>query len=161
MTEQSHVITLSFPPRAVQKVVNPILRLLLRTPVMGGARKQLMVASFNGRKTGRRYSLPLSAYQIDNDLYALSDAAWTRNFRDGVTAQVLHDGKTTTMRGELIQDRAAVADLYRRFAGSYGVKNAQRMMAMKFRDQQMPTLEDFTDAVEQNQLVAIRFTPAT
>ena len=35
------------------------------------------------------------------------------------------------------------------------------MMAMKFRDQQMPTLEDFTEAVEQNQLVAIRFIPAT
>jgi hypothetical protein len=161
MTEQSHAITLSFPPRAVQKVVNPIMQLLLRTPVMGAARKQLMVVSFNGRKTGRRYSFPLSAYQIDNDLYALSDAAWTRNFRDGATAQVLHDGKTTTMRGELIQDGAAVADLYRRFAESKGVKNAQRMMAMKFRDQQMPTLEDFTEAVEQNHLVAIWFTPAT
>ena len=123
MTEQSHAITLS-PPRAVQKLVNPIMRLLLRTPVMGAARKQLMVVSFNGRKTGRRYSFPLSAYQIDTDLYALSYAAWTRNFRDHATAQVLHDGKTTTMRGELIQDRAAVADLYRRFAESKGVKNA-------------------------------------
>ena len=161
MTEQPHAIMLSFPPRAVQKVVNPIMRLLLRTPVMGGARKQLMVISFNGRSTGRRYLFPLSAYQLDNNLYALSDAAWTRNFRDGATAQVLYDGKTTSMRGELIQDRAAVADLYRRFAESKGVKNAQRMMAMKFRDQQMPTLEDFNEAVEQNHLVAIRLTPAT
>ena len=159
MTEQPHAITLSFPPRAVQKVVNPIMRFLLRTPVMGAARRQLMVMSFNGRKTGRRYSFPLSAYQIDKDLYALSDAAWTRNFRDGATAQVLYDGKTASMRGELIQDPAAVADLYRRFAESKGVKNAQRMMAMKFRDRQMPTLEDFTEAVEQNHLVAIRFTP--
>jgi hypothetical protein len=137
------------------------MRFLLLTPVMGGARKQLMVVSFNGRKTGWRYSVPLSAYQIDTDLYALSDAAWTRNFRGGVVARVLHDGKTTTRRGELIQDRTAVADLYRRFAESKGVKNAQRMMAMKFRDQQMPTLEDFTEAVERNHLVAIRFTPAT
>jgi hypothetical protein len=103
----------------------------------------------------------LSAYEIDNNLYALSDAAWTRNFRDGASAQVLHDGKTQTVRGELIQDRAAVADLYRRFAESYGVKKSQRMMAMKFRDQQMPTLEDFADAVELNQLVAIRFAPVT
>lgn len=160
MTGESYAITLSFPPRAVQKVVNPILRFLLATPVMGAAREQLMVVSFNGRKTGRRYSLPLSAYRIDNDLYALSDATWTRNFREVASAQVLYDGKTTAMRGELIQDRSAVADLYRHFAESKGVKNAQRMMAMKFRDQQLPTLQDFAEAVERNHLVAVRFTPA-
>ncbi len=33
----------------------------------------------------------------------------------GAAAQVLHDGKTTTMHGELIRDRSAVADLYRRY----------------------------------------------
>ena len=37
---------------------------------MGGARKQLMVVSFTGSKSGRQYTLPLSAHRIDNDLYA-------------------------------------------------------------------------------------------
>lgn len=160
MAEQSHAVTVSHPPAAVLRAVNPILRSLLRTPLLGGARKQLMVVSFNGRKTGRRYSIPLSAYQIDNNLYALSGAPWKHNFRDGATAEVLHDGKTTTMRGELIQDRAEVADLYHRCAQSYGVKTAQRMMGTKFRDQRMPTLEDFADAVQREHLAAIRFTPA-
>ena len=161
MTEQANAITISHPPAAVLRIVNPLMKMVLHTPLAGPARSQLMVVDFTGRKSGRPYSLVLSAHVIDNILYAMTGKQWKYNFRDGATAQVLHDGKTTTMRGELIQDRAAVADLYRRFAGSYGVKNAQRMMAMKFRDQQMPTLEDFTDAVEHNQLVAIRFTPAT
>ena len=161
MAEQSHAITVSHPPPVVLRVVNPILRLLLRTPVMGPARKQLMVVSFNGRKTGRHYTIPVSAYQIDNDFYALTGAPWKQNFRDGATAQVLHDGKTTSMRGELIQDRAAVAGLYRRCSETYGVKNAQRMMGMKFRGQQMPTLEDFTEAVEREHLAAIRLSSAT
>jgi hypothetical protein len=107
----------------------------------------MMVVSFNGRKAGRRYSIPLSANQIDNDLYAITSAPWKQNFRDGGAAEVLHDGKTTTMRGELIQDRAVIADLARRCAESYGVKRAQRMMGLKFRDQRIPTLEEFTEAV--------------
>ena len=74
--------------------------------------------------------------------------------------QVLHDGKTTTMRGELIQDRAVVADLFRRCAESYGVKRAQRMMGLTFRDEQIPTLEEFTEAVDREHLAAIRLTPA-
>lgn len=160
MTEQSHAVTVSHPPAAVLRVANPILRLLLRTPLMGAARKQLMVVSFNGRKTGRQYSIPLSAHQVDNDLYALTGAPWKQNFRDGAAAQVLHDGKTTTMHGELIQDRAVVADLYHRCAESYGVKVAQRTFGMKFRDQRMPTLEDFAEAVKREHLVAIRFSPA-
>jgi hypothetical protein len=64
------------------------------------------------------------------------------------------------MHGELIADRSVVADLYRRCSESYGVKGAQRRMGLKFRDQAIPTLEEFTEAVEQNQLTAIRLTPA-
>ena len=160
MTEQSQAVTVSHPPAAVLRVVNPILGLLLRTPILGAARKQLMVVSFNGRKAGRRYAVPLSAHQIDGALYALTGAPWKQNFRDGAAAEVLRDGKPTTMHGELIQDRAVVADLYRRAAEAYGVKSAQRLIGLKFRDQRIPSLEEFTEAVEQNHLAAIRFTSA-
>jgi hypothetical protein len=160
MAEQSPAVTISHPPPAVLRVVNPVMRLLLRTPVAGGARKQMMVVSFSGRKTGRQYSIPLSAHRIDSDLYALTAAPWRLNFRDGAPAQVLHDGKTTTMRGELIEDRAVVADLYLRCSESYGVKGAQRAMGLKFRDQRIPTAEEFSEAVERLHLAAVRLTPA-
>lgn len=159
MTGQSQTITVSHPPPIVLKVVNPVLRLLLHTPLLGAAREQFMVISFKGRKTGRPYTIPLSAHRIDDNLYALTGAPWKRNFRDGATAKVLLDGKTTTMHGELIQGRAATADLYRRCSESYGVKRAERALGLKFRDQQLPSLEDFTQAVQRDHLVAIRFTP--
>lgn len=160
MTEQSPVITAAHPPTALLRLVNPIMRGLLRTPLLGGARKQMMVVTFTGRKTGRQYSIPLSAHLIDGILFALTDAPWKRNFRGSTTAQVLHDGKTTTMRGELIEDRGVVADLYHRSAESYGAKEAQRTMGMKFRDDQVPSLDDFIEAVDRMNLVAIRLTPA-
>jgi hypothetical protein len=58
MTEQSPAVTISHPPAAILRVVNPILGYLLRTPLAGAAREKMMVVSFTGRKTGRRYSIP-------------------------------------------------------------------------------------------------------
>ncbi|WP_068269413.1 hypothetical protein [Aldersonia kunmingensis] len=161
MAEQSPAVAVSHPPAAVLRVVNPVLRSLLRTPIMGAARQQMMVVSFNGRESGRRYSIPLSAHRIDNILYALTPAPWKVNFRDGATAEVLLGGKTTTMRGELIRDRAIVADLAHRCAESHGVKHAQRTMGLKFRDERIPTLEEFAEAVDRDHLAVIRLTPAT
>lgn len=143
------------------RVVNPILGFLLRTPVTGSALKSFLVVKFKGRKTGRQFALTLSAHRLDNDLYLLTGAAWRLNFRGGAAAEVSYAGKTTAMRGELIEDTATVADLAKRIAESYGVKGAQRVMGLKFRDPRMPTLEEFTAAVEANHLAAIRLTPGT
>lgn len=162
MTEQSDAITISHPPQAfLRLVVNPILARLLHTPFAGAARNQFMVVDFKGRKSGRPYSLVLTAHLIDGVLYALTGASWKVNFRDGAPAQVLHAGKTTAMRGELITDTAHVADLFARCAESYGVKRAERVMGIGFRDHQMPTRDQFAQAVERLNLRAIRFTPAT
>ena len=150
MTEQSPAVTISHPPERLLRAVNPAVRFLLRTPLAGSLRRQMMVLNFTGRKSGRQYSIPVSAHRIDNNLYALASAGWKANFRDGAAAEVLHDGKTTKMRGELIRDPATVADLSRRCAESYGAKKAQRMMGLKFRDDRIPTLEEFTEAAQRD-----------
>ena len=160
MTEQSNPISISHPPAVFLRVVNPIMKLLLHTPFAGAARNQLMVVDFTGRKSGRPYSIVLSAHVIDGVLYAMTGAVWKSNFRDGATAQVLHAGKTTTMRGELITDKAHNADLFARCAESYGAKRAERAMGLGFRDHQLPTHDQFAEAVDELNLRAIRFTPA-
>jgi hypothetical protein len=158
MAEESRAVTAAHPPAAILRAVNPVLRRLLGTPLLGGARKQFMVLNFSGRKTGRRYSIPVSAHVIGGDLYALAGAPWTKNFRGGHAVDVVHDGKTVAMRGELVTDAAAVADLSHRAAESYGAKHAQRVMGLKFRGDVVPALDEFKRAVEAEDLVAIRLT---
>ena len=160
MTEQSPAVYPAHPPEALLHAINPILSFLLRTPITGSALKAFLVLKFKGRKTGRQFALTLSAHRIDNELYVLTGTTWRLNFRGGATAEVTYAGKTTTMRGELIEDVVTVADLSKRIAESYGVKGAQRVMGLKFRDPRIPTLEEFTEAVEANHLTAIRLTPA-
>ena len=72
---------------------------------------------------------------------------------------MLWDGKKTTMRGELIRDPATVADLSHRVAESYGAKKAQRMMGLKFRDDRVPSLEEFTEAAQREGMRAVKLTP--
>jgi hypothetical protein len=160
MTEQNPMVTLSHPPEPLMKLMNPLLRYGLRTPLGGNALKPFMVLNFTGRKSGRQFSIPVSAHVIDGQLYALANASWKVNFRGGGTAEVLYNGKRTAMRGELIEDAAVVADLFHRCATGYGAAKAQRMMGLKFRDPRVPTVAEFRAAADENKLVAIRFTAA-
>lgn len=138
------------------RLVNPILKFMLRTPLAGPARKQLMVVNVKGRKSGKQYSIPVSAHFVDKQLYVLSGATWMKNFRNGAAAEVLYDGKSTAMQGELIEDPAVVAELCHRMAESYGVKPAQRMMGLGFRDQRIPTVEEFEEAAAREHLGAVK-----
>lgn len=158
MAEQSYAIDAGHPPSALLRLINPMMEFLLRSPLAGAARKQFMVLSFTGRKTGKPYSIPLSAHVIDDQLYALSGSPWKQNFRDGAPVQVVYDGKATAMRGELIRDRTTVSDLLLRCAESYGVQRAQRMIGLKFRDQRIPTRDEFAQAVDRLHLGAVRLT---
>ncbi|WP_326548095.1 hypothetical protein QGN32_08255 [Mycolicibacterium sp. ND9-15] len=160
MTEQLPAVTASHPPDKVLRMVNPVIGRLLRTPLAGPLRSRMMVVDVVGRKTGRRYSIPVTAHKIDGELYALTAAGWKNNFRDGATADVVVDGRTTTMRGQLLTDTALVAELCHRCAKNWGPKRAPTMMGLKFRDGGIPSVEDFAEAVRRERIAAVRFTPA-
>lgn len=119
-----------------------------------------MVVGFTGRKTGRKFAVPVSAHLLDGNLYVLLSAGWKYNFRDGAPAEVLHAGKSSAVNGLLISEPAAVAELAHRAAVSYGAKKAQRSMGLKFRDDAIPSVEQFTEAATRLGLAAIRLTPA-
>ncbi|MCK0175862.1 hypothetical protein [Mycolicibacterium sp. F2034L] len=147
------------PPELLFKIVNPALRTALKTP-LGGALKQFMLLEFTGRKSGRKFSIPVSAHHLDGALYAILEAQWKYNFRGGATAQVTTGGKTTRMHGELITDTATVADIAHRMAEKYGAKKAQLMMGMTFEGDTVPSLAEFTEAATRLKVAAIRFAPA-
>ncbi len=96
----------------MMRVSNPVMRRLLRSPAGGPLRRQFMVLRFFGRKTGRRYDIPVVAHRLDGELYALTDARWRHNFRGGADVEVTLDGHVTRMRGQLLDDPEAVAPLY-------------------------------------------------
>ncbi|MDZ4236016.1 MAG: hypothetical protein U1C73_20160 [Dietzia sp.] len=157
MADQSAAIDAAHPPEVLLRVLNPILRRALRTP-LGGPLSEFMLVDFTGRKSGRRFSVPVSAHHLDGDLYAVLEAQWKYNFRDGADAEVYHRGKKSVMRGELITDAPVVVDIVHRLAQSYGAKKAQRSMGMTFRDDQVPSLAEWEEAVPRLKIAAIKLT---
>ena len=86
--------------------LNPLVVRLLRSPlhrVIGGG---LMLITVTGRRTGRRYTIPVG-YQRDGDvLHVLVSKArrkqWWRNFRDPAALEVELRGETFAARGRVV-----------------------------------------------------------
>ncbi|MBY0278570.1 nitroreductase/quinone reductase family protein [Candidatus Binatia bacterium] len=86
--------------------LNPLVVRLLRSPLhhlIGGG---LMLITVTGRRTGRRYTIPVG-YQRDGDLLhvLVSKAArkqWWRNFRTPATLEVELRGDTFAARGHVV-----------------------------------------------------------
>ncbi len=114
-----------------------------------------------GRKTGRRYDVPVAAHRLGDELYSLGDARWHNNFRGGADVEVTLDGHVTSMRGQLIEDPESVAPIYARSIDQLGVKRAQRMLAIKIHTPGTPTTEALAEAARRYHLSAIRLSAKT
>lgn len=156
--EQMATIEAVHPPDAVLKTINPVLRRVLRTP-LGGRIGDFMLLRFTGRKSRREYTVPVSAHQLDGQLYAVMEAQWKYNFRGGADVEVSHRGRTTPMRGVLLTDTDAVADIVHRLATGYGAKKAQRMMGLKFAGDRVPARQDWDEAVARLGIAAVSLSP--
>src|SRR5215469_456461 len=154
------VVEPAHPPAAMMRVGNAVMRVLLHTPA-GGPMRQFMVLRFFGRKTGRRYDVPVVAHRLDGELYALTDAPWRNNFRGGTDVEVTLDGHVTRMRGELLDDPQTVAPLDARAIDHFGVKRAQRMLGLKIHTPATSATEALTEAAGRYHLSAIRLTVKT
>ena len=120
--------------------------------------RQFMVLRFYGRKSGRRYDIPVVAHRQGEQLYALTDARWRHNFRGGADVEVTLDGRVTRMRGQLIDEPGAVAPIYSHAIGQYGVKGAKRMLGLKILTPSPPSAEALSVAASRYHLVAIELT---
>jgi len=137
------------------------MRLMLRSPAGGPMRRQFMVLRFFGRKTGRRYDVPVVAHRLEGGLYALTDARWRNNFRGGADVEVTLDGHVTRMQGQLLDDPEAVAPLYAQAIDHFGVKRAQRMLGLKIHTPDTPSAEALAEAARRYGLGAVRLTVKT
>lgn len=157
MADQSAAVDAAHPPEMLLRIVNPVLKVALKTP-LGAFMGDFMLVAFTGRKTGKRYATPVSAHVLDGVLHVVLETQWKYNFRDGADAQVSHRGKTSTMHGELITEPATVAGIVDRIARSYSPKKAQRQLGLTFRDGTYPTLAEWEESARRVKIAAIKLT---
>jgi hypothetical protein len=164
MEPERPAVELSHPPSWVLRFLNPAMRTLLRTPLAGPLRRSMMVLRFTGRTTGRGYAIPVTAHRSkdaqDEVPYVLTAAPWRVNFRGGRSVDVTVDGRTTRMRGELVENTVEVAQAYVRRIDELGIKKAERDIGIAVRDGRVPTVEEMAAAVERFRFAIVRLYPA-
>jgi deazaflavin-dependent oxidoreductase (nitroreductase family) len=96
-----------------QKLYNPIVIALLRSPLHSLVDKQTMVITVTGRKSGKRYTFPVSYIRDGETLLVISqkDRAWWKNLRNGAQVTVFLQGHALQARGETLTDTDMAANI--------------------------------------------------
>ena len=117
------------PPEKLAKVVNPMIKALLRSPLYRLVSKHLMLLSFKGRKTGRTYAVVVGRHEVDGALVVPTGTTgrrWRLNLRGGAPVVVTIEGRCRHGRGKLVEDPEEVARLHELLLDRVGPKSARR-----------------------------------
>jgi deazaflavin-dependent oxidoreductase (nitroreductase family) len=98
---------------ALQGVANWIVRGLLRAPLVSrGVGKRLITVYVVGRKSGRRYTVPVAYTEHQGRLLIGTPFGWGRNLRTGEPVEVRFKGRRRTADVDVLVDEAAVVEAY-------------------------------------------------
>ncbi len=96
-----------------QKLYNPIVIWLLRSPLRRFLDKNTMLITVSGRKSGKLYTFPVSYIRDGETLLVISqkDRTWWKNLQGGAGVTVLVQGHTLQARGETYTDTEMAAKI--------------------------------------------------
>ncbi len=139
------------PPLLVVRLMNPIMRVMLRTP-FGRLVRPLALLEFRGRRSGRLLRVPVGWHETDIGYVVFTPAAWRVNFRGGAAVTVYRHGRRFERFGTLDDDTGSVAAALQTVADRRG---SLRSVAVEIPDNHRVTAAD----VEAIDRALIRFEP--
>ena len=110
-------------------LINPLVQLILKSPLHPIMSGTVLLLMYHGRKSGRNYQLPVQYVQDGKTVYILPGApeqkTWWRNLIGGAPVQLVIRRKVITGQAELLRgqaDEAAITNAlglyFRRFPAS-------------------------------------------
>lgn len=87
-------IRLQPPPPALMRIVNPLVRRVLTTPLVARRIDKIALVELRGRRTGRALRIPMILHDIDGVPTAFTCRRWRLNFTDGAEVTVTRRGRT-------------------------------------------------------------------
>jgi deazaflavin-dependent oxidoreductase (nitroreductase family) len=95
----------------LQGVVNKVIRGLLCAPLLSRYMgKRLVTLYIVGRKSGRRYAVPVAYTQFEGSLLVGSQFPWIRNLRTGETVEIRLTGKRRQAQVRVLTDQTGVVE---------------------------------------------------
>lgn len=149
MTTTEAPVVRSFEPYAhmkgVMKVGNAMLKPVLRSR-LGARIHDLALLTVTGRRSGTRYTIPVSVLPFEGHEVILTAAGWRVNLRGGALVEVHHDGVDRTLHAELVEHPDEVARVYGELLRRVGLKHANRV-GLRVSGDRMPTRDELVEAI--------------
>lgn len=142
------------PPDWLMRIVNPLVRRLIAGG-RGRGGDRLAVLELTGRRTGRTYAVPVGYHSIQGRGAVLTSSRWRHNFRGGAEAVLVRGGRRRPVRGELMDEPAAVAELYDKLFDEIGWRKAGRQLGVRVNVDRRPTRQELEDAVRRSGLSVV------
>lgn len=94
MTETATTVRLNPPPPALMRMVNPLVRRVLTTPVLAERIGKIALVELRGRRTGRVLKIPMILHDIAGVPTAFTCRRWRLNLTGGADVTVTRRGRT-------------------------------------------------------------------
>ena len=90
--------------------INSIVRWILRSPLHGLCSNNTMLITYRGRKSGKKYTVPVNYVRQGSALLVKSfhHRTWWRNLRGGAEVVVRWRGQDQEAAAEVVEDEAGV-----------------------------------------------------
>jgi hypothetical protein len=109
-------------PEPLFLVINPVVRFLLRSPLHRVVSDSLMLITFTGRNSGRRFTTPVRYVRRDDKVRCFTSAEnqWWRNLRGGADVTLTVRGQERPYRAVAItDDPALIGEALRDYLGEF------------------------------------------
>ncbi|MBC8162465.1 MAG: hypothetical protein H7Z42_14740 [Roseiflexaceae bacterium] len=114
-------------PKWAYNIANPVLMAVLRSPLHRPLSDNLLILIFQGRKSGKRYMIPVGYMQEGSKLFVFSHSAWTKNFIGGAPVAVRLRGELHQGTARVTEDPHVIDTIIGRMISERGEEMAQRM----------------------------------
>jgi len=89
--------------------------------------KRVMVLSFTGRKSGKRYSTPVSYNWEGDHVIVVTFSPWWKNFKEPAPVQMRIQGKNVSGTAVLVNDPVRIKQILQTLSNTNGKEMMQRM----------------------------------
>jgi deazaflavin-dependent oxidoreductase (nitroreductase family) len=144
------------PPIPLLRAVNPVVRLVLRSPLHRALSGRLMLLEYRGARSGRSYVTPVGYVRWDEDtILAFSSSGWWRSLRDGRRVRLRIRGRWREAAPSVVEDRDERADVLDRLVRRLGPRGVRRLYLGLSHDRP-PEREELLRAADARAVVRFR-----
>lgn len=139
------------------RLINIALRIILHSPIHGVLSRTTLVLTFTGRKTGKRYLVPISYIPTDDSYTCFTSKAWScwwKNLQAGVPVMVRVNGYTHSGLATA-SDNGCEETAHRLATFLHTFPTTAKRYGVRLNDIGQPNYQDVIDAARHPDTVMI------